>query len=105
MAVEEPKQQSFAQRLKDRIACMTKVRRGLTVDSGAADHVLPISWLTWIVLMASAGSMKGLHYISASGGRLPNLGQRTVKFMTGEGTWASIIFQVAGINKPLLSVS
>ena len=25
--------------------------------------------------------------------------------MTEEGTWATIIFQVAGINKPLLSVS
>ena len=55
--------------------------------------------------MASVGSLKGLHYISAGGGRLPSIGQRTIKFMTGEGTWASIIFQVAGINKPLLSVS
>ena len=96
---------SAMEKLKDRLAKMVKVRRGLTVDSGAADHVLPISWLTWIVLTASLGSLRGLHYISASGGRLPNLGQRKVDFWTQEGTFASLIFQVAGINKPLLSVS
>ena len=28
-----------------------------------------------------------------------------VEFLTEDGTWASIIFQIAGINKPLLSVS
>ena len=84
---------------------MVKIKRGLTVDSGAADHVLQIAWLTWIVMTASLGSLRGLHYVSASGGRLPNLGERLVKFMTPEGTWASIVFQVAGINKPLLSVS
>ena len=53
----------------------------------------------------SLGALRGLHYVSASGGRIPNMGERKVDFMTEEGTWASIIFQVAGINKPLLSVS
>ena len=84
---------------------MTKVRRGLTADSGAADHVMPTSWLTWIVLTTSLGALRGLHDVSASGGRLANLGERKVNFLTGHGTRASIVFQVAGINKPLLSVS
>ena len=66
MVEDESKQQPFARRLQDRIVSMMKVRRGLTVDRGAADHVLPTSWLTWMVLMASVGSLSGLHYRSAS---------------------------------------
>ena len=98
-------EKSAATRLREKLASMVKIRRGLTVDSGAADHVMPISWLTWIIMTMSLGALRGLHYVSASGGRLPNLGERKVEFLTEEGTWASIVFQIAGINKPLLSVS
>ena len=28
-----------------------------------------------------------------------------MRFLTKDGTWASLLFQVAGINKPLVSVS
>ena len=55
--------------------------------------------------MASAGSLKGLHYVAASGTRIPNVGQQKVKFLTESGTWAQWVFQVAAINKPLVSVS
>ena len=96
---------SAAARLKEKLESMVKIRRGLTVDSGAADHVMPLSWLTWIVMTMSLGALRGLHYVSASGGRLPNLGERKVDFLTEEGTWGSIVCQIAGINKPLLSVS
>ena len=51
------------------------------------------------------GSIRGLHYVSASGSRLPNRGEQTVRFLTKDGTWASFLFQVAWINKPLVSVS
>ena len=63
------------------------------------------SWLTWTVLTMSLGALRGLHYVSASAGRLANLGERKVNFPTEDGTWASTVFQLAGINKPLLSVS
>ena len=53
----------------------------------------------------SLGALRGLHYVSASGGRLANLGERKVNLLAENGTWASIVFQVVGINKPLLSVS
>ena len=33
------------------------------------------------------------------------MGQQTVKFLTQNGTWAQWIFQVAAVNKPLVSVS
>jgi hypothetical protein len=66
---------------------------------------MPLGWLAWIVVTASLGSMRGLHYVSASGNRLPNKGEQKVKFLTRDGIWATLLFQVAGINKPLVSVS
>ena len=84
---------------------MIREKKGLTIDSGAADHVMPLGWLAWIIVMASAGSMKGLHYVAASGTRIPNKGQQIVRFLTENGTWAQWVFQVAAINKPLVSVS
>jgi hypothetical protein len=36
---------------------------------------------------------------------MPNKGEQRVKFLTRDGVWASLLFQVAGINKPLVSVS
>ena len=33
------------------------------------------------------------------------MGQQVVQFLTENGTWATWTFQVAGINKPLVSVS
>ena len=46
-----------------------------------------------------------MHYVAASGMRLPNVGQQAIKFLTENGIWAAWTFQVAGINKPLVSVS
>ena len=54
---------------------------------------------------ASFGSIRGLHYVAADGTRIPNVGQQLVKFMTLDGTWTEILFQIAAINKPLMSVS
>ena len=96
---------SIGQRLREQLSSMIRIRRGFTIDSGAADHVMPLGWLTWIGVMASAGSLRGLHYVAASGTRIPNKGQQTVKFLTQSGTWAQWIFQVAAVNKPLVSVS
>ena len=75
------------------------------MDSGAADHAMPLAWLTWIVVTAPMGSIRGLQYVSASGNRLPDREEKTVRFFTKDGTWASLLFQVAGINKPLARVS
>ena len=84
---------------------MIRVRKGFTIDSGAADHVMPLGWLAWIVVTASLGSIGGVNFISANGAKIPNKGEQKVPSMTPEGTWATWIFQVAGINKPLVSVS
>ena len=66
---------------------------------------MPIGWLAWIIVTASLGSLSGVNFISANGAKIPNKGEQKVRFMTPDGTWATWIFQVAGINKPLVSVS
>ena len=91
---------SLAERLKRRIQGMIKIRRGFTIDSGVADHVMPKGRLAWILIVASAGSRRVLHYVAGSGTRLPNMGQQVVRFPTENGTWATWTFQVAGIHKP-----
>ena len=96
---------TIVQKLRKKIMGMVKIRRGLTVDSGAADHVMPLGWLIMFLVVKSLGQMRGLHYVAASGTRIPNLGQQIVKFMTMDGTWTELIFQIAAINKPLISVS
>ena len=101
----EEKKKPFAERLREKIASLVRVRKGLTVDSGAADHVMPAGWLWFLRVRPSAGSKSGLHYVAANNARLPNQGQSRLKFMSAEGTVASILFQIAAINKPLVSVS
>ena len=68
---------------------MIKIRKGLTIDSGAADHVMPLGWLTWIVMVVSAGSQPGIHYVAASGARIPDMGQQAVTFLSESGTLAT----------------
>ena len=93
------------QRIKRKIAGMSRIRRGLTVDSGAADHVIPAGWFIGMLIVKSIGLIRGLMYVAANGAKIPNQGQTVVDFMSGEGTWAKLIFQIAAINKPLVSVS
>ena len=99
------KELSLAERLRAKIARMIKVRKGLTVDSGAADHVMPVGWLLMLLVVKSLGSIRGLHYVAADGTRIANRGQQLVKFMTMDGVWVDILFQIAAIHKPLVSVS
>ena len=83
---------------------LVKIRRGLTIDSGAADHVIPMNWIKGMKVVPSPGSRRGVHYVAASGQRIPNLGQTTIVFVTTEGVAVKMTFQVADINKPLVSV-
>ena len=96
---------SIAQKVKRKLMNMIKIKKGLTVDSGAADHVMPIGWLLMFLVVKSIGSIRGLHYVAADGTRIPNVGQQLVKFMTLDGTWTELLFQIAAINKPIVSVS
>ena len=77
----------------------------ITIDSGAAESVLPDSMLPEIPLRESAGSRAGLHYIAANGSRMPNMGEKRVPFRAANGAMSSVLFQVTNARKPLASVS
>ena len=91
--------------LREYISKLTRLSRGITIDSGAADSVFPAKWVKKHMVRPSAGSKNGLHYVAASGTRLANLGEFLLSFVCKDGTRSGIKFQVADINKPLASVS
>ena len=78
---------SIAQKVNWKFMDMVKIKKGLIVDSGAADHVIPIGWLLMFLVVKSIGSIRGLHYVAADGTRFPNVGQQLIKFMTLDETW------------------
>ena len=52
---------------KEKLASMIRMRKGLGVDSGAADLAILLGLLALILLMASLGSLRVVHYVSANG--------------------------------------
>ena len=58
---------SLAQNVKLKLMDMVMIKKGLTVDLGAADHVMPIVWLLMFLVVKSIGSIRGLHYVAADG--------------------------------------
>ena len=54
----------------------------ITTDSGAAESVIPPGMLQEVLTRPSPGSRAGAHYIAANGGKMPNLGEKHVKFRT-----------------------
>ena len=102
------KRKTWAERCREGralVANMFQVNRGFTFDSGAADHVIPFGWIKFIEVLQGIGSRMGVTYVAASGTRIPNQGEQRVPFMTREGSWMEIVFRVARIHKPLISVS
>ena len=77
----------------------------ITIDSGAAESVMPMDILGDVKLRPSEGSRKGVQYVTANGGRMPNLGEKKVFFKTVDGATSSVVFQVTHARKPLASVS
>ena len=84
-----------------------RMTRGITVDSGAADNVMPKSMIRGKnnKIRSSAVSRAGVHYVSATSNRIPNEGETDLKFATKDGVQANWPFQIAEVNKGLASVS
>ena len=84
-----------------------KTARGITVDSGAADNVLPRRMVRGRGnrIRPSAASRAGVHYVTASANSIPNEGETELSFDTSNGRDISWLFQVAEVNKVLASVS
>ena len=83
-----------------------KLRRGITVDTGAANNVMPKRLVrNKAKIRPSPGSKRGAHFVAANNGRIPNEGEIDFVFKTVEGHEHSFVFQVAETNKPLGAVS
>ena len=78
----------------------------ITVDSGACGTVLPRALCEGINILQNRLSREGVEYEVANGAHIPNLGERRCEMMTiGSNTAKRIVFQVADVHKPLLSIS
>ena len=42
---------SLAEKVRKKLSNVIKIRKGLTVDSGAADHAMPVGWLIMFVVL------------------------------------------------------
>ena len=74
------------------------------VDSGAEETVAPPGLLPGQV-EESPMQRAGGRYRAANGSRLLNLGQQVAPFRTTEGLSRSLRFQIAGVERPLISVA
>ena len=76
----------------------------ILVDSGAAASVLPEGLMSDYPVTKGEAAKKGVHYLTADGGRVPNLGETTLHLVTKEQIKCSVKFQVAEIQTPILYV-
>jgi hypothetical protein len=74
------------------------------VDSGAEESVAPPGCFAAKV-MPSPMSRAGGRYRAANGSRIKNVGQQKVAFTTAEGHQCAMPFQVAEVERPLISVA
>ena len=78
----------------------------VTVDSGACVTVMPAGLCTGIPIVDNVFSKSGTEYEVANGDSIPNLGERRCEVMTvGSLAPKLIVFQIADVHKPLLSVT
>ena len=77
----------------------------ITIDSGAAVCVAPPSWCPQYKTQQSAGSRMGVQYVTASGNKIKNEGEKRIKIQTKAGDVRQMTFQIAKVTKPLCSVS
>ena len=79
----------------------------LTVDSGACDHVIPPHLVSQPINKNTSAVKSGLAYSSASGHRLPNLGEVKVQGEVADAPnegGIELTMQVAQVKNPLASV-
>ena len=78
----------------------------VTVDSGACITVMPSGLCPGISIIDNDLSMSGVEYEVANGGSIANFGERRCQVMTvGSTAPKRILFQVADVHKPLLSIT
>ena len=71
------------------------VRIRTVMDSGAADSVAPPTLAPQVEIRESPGSKRGQCYVSASAGRMPNMGEKVLNIQTNEGKDTIVFYQIA----------
>jgi hypothetical protein len=74
------------------------------VDSGAEESVAPPGCSPGMIVPCRM-SKSGGKYRAANGARIPNLGQVKVPFVNEDGVKCGIMFQVAEVERPLISAT
>ena len=77
----------------------------LAVDSGATETVIDTNTLTHVKAVEGPAFKRCVKYEVTNDESIPNLGNKSFKGFTEEGTLKNINAQVYEVNKPLLSVS
>ena len=75
------------------------------VDSGASNPVAPPQMAPNVPITPSPGSIRKQVYGTAGTEKLPNLGQQQIRACTADGNETEVLFQIADVKKPLVSVS
>ena len=77
----------------------------IILDSGAGESVMPPGLLPDYPTVPGQAARDGVTYTAADGGEIPNLGEQSIPFCTAEGHECQVTFQVADVQRPLMSVS
>ena len=78
----------------------------VTIDSGAAESVMPRDMLSGEPLVEGEAKKAGVRYVAANGARMENYGEKKVRFKKeGLAGVNSMLFQVTDVGKPLASVA
>ena len=89
----------------NRVVTRVKMKKGITMDTGAHHNVMPRRMAGRRPIRPSPGSRAGLKYVGCGGEKMKNEGEVDIPFESLEGHKQSMIFQIAEINKPLGSVA
>ena len=78
----------------------------VTIDSGAAESVMPKGMLDREPLMEGEAKRMGVKYVAANGAKMENYGEKKIRFRKEcLGGINDMLFQVTDVGKPLASVS
>ena len=78
----------------------------VTIDSGAAESVMPRGMLENEPLVEGEAKRLGVRYVAANGAKMDNYGEKKVRFRKeGLSGVSNMLFQVTDVGKPLASVA
>ena len=78
-----------------------RLKRGITMDTGAHHNVMPKRMAGKRTIRPSPGSKRGMCYVAAGNERIKNEGEITFDFESVEGHKESFVFQIAAVIKAL----